>query len=317
MVDVALIGTGALQPLPERALASAAITCSGRVILLDCGEGTQAAAKRAGVSLMKIDVIALTHYHGDHTYGLPGLLQSMGMAGREEPVCIFGPKGLGEAMKPFMMLCPRLPFELRFMEMDGEIALGELISGWPERAYLTPFATHHRVSSQGYRFNLRRLGQFLPEQAKALGVPVAQWRALQHGEAVCVEGVTIQPEQVMSAPRRGISVAYTGDTAPHASIAQAAKDADLLICEATYAEDEQEELAKEHGHMTFAQAAQLAGEAGAHELWLTHYSPMITEPQAYLGAAQERFVNTICGQDGLTKTLIFDKNPNIRKKSVI
>lgn len=317
MVDVTLIGTGALQPLPERALASAAITCGGRTLLLDCGEGTQSAAKRAGVSLMKIDVIALTHYHGDHTYGLPGLLQSMAMAGRTEPVYVLGPKGLHEAMRPFMMLCPRLPFELRFAETAERVALGELIDGWMEGTVLTPFATNHRVPSQGYRFDLLRAGRFMPEHATALGVPVALWNALQHGEPVVAEGRAILPEQVMSAPRRGISVAYTGDTAPDESMAQAAADADLLICEATYGEDEQEALALEHGHMTFAQAAQLAAKAKAHELWLTHYSPMITDPQEHIQNAAAHFEQAVCGQDGLTKTLRFDKKPNVHEKSVI
>lgn len=312
MVDVTLIGTGALQPLPGRALASAVITCGGRVLLLDCGEGTQAAARRAGVSLMKIDAIALTHYHGDHTFGLPGLWQSMAMAGRTEPVYLFGPAGLGEAMKPFGMLCPRLPFELRLVMPAPEgIALGSLIPGWPETAVLTPFPTRHRVPSQGYRFDLRRAGRFLPERARALGVPVEKWKVLQRGEPVTVGERTVMPEQVMSAPRRGISVVYTGDTSPCESAALAAEDADILIGEATYGEAAQEAQALEHGHMTFVQAAQLAHRAGAHELWLTHYSPMVEEPEAYLAGAQAVFPRTVCGQDGMRRTLRF-QNPNIR-----
>ena len=318
MVDVTLIGTGALQPLPERALASAAVTCSGRVLLLDCGEGTQAAARRAGVSLMKIDVIALTHYHGDHTFGLPGLLQSMAMAGREEPVYILGPKGLEAAMKPFLMLCPRLPFELRLVETGMDpIALGGLIPGWPESAVLTPFAARHRMPAQGYRFDLLRAGLFMPDRAKALGVPVDKWKLLQRGESIMVEERLIAPDAVMSPPRRGISVAYTGDTAPCDFMADAVRDVDLLICEATYGEDAQEALAMEHAHMTFACAAKLAAQAKAQELWLTHYSPMIEDPQEYAPNALCHFAQTVCGQDGLQKTLRFPKNPNIREKSVI
>ena len=318
MVDVTLIGTGALQPLPERALASAAITCSGRVLLLDCGEGTQAAAKRAGVSLMKIDIIALTHYHGDHTFGLPGLLQSMAMAGREEPVYILGPKGLDTAMKPFLLLCPRLSFELKLLEVGREeVALGSLVPGWPDSAVLTPFATRHRVPALGYRFDLRRAGLFIPERAKELGVPVDQWKLLQRGESVTAQDRLISPDEVMSPPRRGISVAYTGDTAPCESMAEAVRNVDLLICEATYGEDAQEALAMEHAHMTFAGAAKLAAQAGAQELWLTHYSPMIEDPQEYAPYALCYFAKTVCGQDGLQKTLRFPKNPNIREKSVI
>jgi len=204
MMDITMIGTGALQPLPRRALASAAITMAGHVLLLDCGEGTQSAAKAASVSLMKIDAIALTHYHGDHTYGLPGLLQSMGMAGRTDPVYILGPAGLEEEMKPFLMLCPYLPYELRLMEISPEgLALKDILPTWPDQARLTAFPTEHRVSSQGYRIDLKRAGKFQPQKAKALGVPVNLWKVLQSGEAVEVNGETILPEQVMDAPRRG------------------------------------------------------------------------------------------------------------------
>lgn len=307
MMDITMIGTGALQPLPRRALASAAITMAGHVLLLDCGEGTQSAAKAASVSLMKIDAIALTHYHGDHTYGLPGLLQSMGMAGRTDPVYILGPAGLEEEMKPFLMLCPYLPYELRLMEISPEgLALKDLLPTWPDQARLTAFPTEHRVSSQGYRIDLKRAGKFQPQKAKALGVPVNLWKVLQSGEAVEVNGETILPEQVMDAPRRGLSVVYTGDTSVCDAIRTAAADVDLLICEATYGETEQGDLALEHGHMTFAQAATLAKEAQARQLWLTHYSPMIEDAQEHLVHATEIFPQTRCGEDGMKETLHFE-----------
>lgn len=308
MMDIALIGTGALQPLPGRALASAAVTLSGHTLLFDCGEGTQAAARGAGVSLMKIGVIALTHYHGDHTYGLPGLLQSMGMAGRTEPVTIVGPQGLEEAMRPFLMLCPYLPYTLRLMELPEEgISLHALLPAWPEQAYLTPFATVHKVTSQGYRLELRRPGKFLPQKAKELGVPVQYYRLLQRGECVQVGGAAITPGQVMGEPRRGLSVVYTGDTALCTGALEAARDADLLICEATYGENEQEALAADHGHMTFSQAAQLATQAGARRLWLTHYSPMIDDAKAYEENAARIFPAARCGEDGMRETLRFDE----------
>lgn len=306
MIDLTLIGTGALQPLPDRALASAAITTSGRVLLFDCGEGTQSAAKRAGVSLVKIDVIALTHYHGDHTYGLPGLLQSMGMGGRAEPVIIIGPQGLEEAMIPFQMLCPYLPFELKLMEVENKpVSMQQLHPAWPANAVLQSFTTAHRVSSQGYRFDLTRSGKFRPEKAKALGVPVSEWKNLQHGESVCVNDILIHPNQVMDDARRGISIVYTGDTAYCGDIVQSASDADVIICEATYGENDQQTLAEEHGHMTFAQAAQLARDSQAHSLWLTHYSPMIDEPENHLENAKDIFQNVVCGSDGLKETLCY------------
>lgn len=308
MMDITLIGTGALQPLPGRALACASITLAGHVLLLDCGEGTQAAAKAAGVSLMKIDVIALTHYHGDHTYGLPGLLQSMGMAGRTEPVCIIGPSGLEEAMKPFLMLCPYLPFELRLITLPKEgLALRTLHPSWPDQLYLTPFDTAHKVVSQGYRLDLRRPGKFLPQKARELNVPVQYYKLLQRGESVQIGSALITPDQVMGAPRRGLSVVYTGDTAVCDTMLRATEGADLLICEATYGENEQEALAAEHGHMTFSQAARLAAEAHARELWLTHYSPMIDDPHEYEINAVSLFPSARCGEDGLKITLRFDE----------
>lgn len=307
MMDITLIGTGALQPLPRRALASAAVTVAGRTILLDCGEGTQSAAKAASVSLLKIDAIALTHYHGDHTYGLPGLLQSMGMAGRTEPLYLFGPAGLEEEMKPFLMLCPYLPFELRLMELPPEgLTLRDILPAWPEQFHLSVFPTEHRVPSQGYRFVLKRAGKFQPQKAKALGVPVHLWKRLQHGESVQAGDATILPEQVMDAPRRGLTVVYTGDTCLCDAVQEAAVDADLLICEATYAETDQDERALEHGHMTFAQAASLAAKAQVRRLWLTHYSPMIDDPQEYADVAASIFPEARCGSDGMKETLQFE-----------
>ncbi len=308
MIDVTLIGTGALQPLPHRALASAALTLSGRTLLLDCGEGTQSAARAAGVSLLKIDAIALTHYHGDHLFGLPGLWQSMGVAGRTQPLSIIGPAGLFEAMKPLHMLCPALPFDLCLTELPPEgVSLHALSPVWPQQAVLTPFATAHRVPSQGYRLELRRAGKFSPERARSLGVPVACWKSLQQGQSVQVNDAVITPEQVLGAPRRPICIAYTGDTAMCDGIVSGARNADLLIAEGTYGENDQAELAIQYGHMTFAHAAQMAAQAGARSLWLTHYSPMIDDPNDHIDSAVSLFPGAKAGQDGMRVTLRFDE----------
>lgn len=310
MMGVTLIGTGALQPLPRRALASAALTLAGRHLLLDCGEGTQSAARAAGVSLMKIDIIALTHYHGDHTFGLPGLLQTMGMAGRCEPVTIFGPACPEEELAPFVTLCAGLPFELRLRTLPPEgLSLHSVSPAWPEQARLTAFPTEHRVPSQGYRLELMRSGKFQPQQAKALGVPVTAWKQLQRGEAVQVGERLVLPQQVLSAPRRGLSVVYSGDTSPCDALLAASREADLLICEATYGEDEMAQRALEHGHMTFAQAAHIAAQAQARALWLTHYSPMIDDAQSYLPFAASIFPAACCGLDGMQTLLHFDASP--------
>ena len=308
MIDITLLGCSALLPLPDRALTAAALKCCGRTILFDCGEGTQTAARRAGVSLMNADLIALTHYHGDHILGLPGLLQTMFSMNRDRPLMITGPEGLEEAMEPILRLAGYLSFSLRLMAWPkAGAALSELFPGWPDRAVLSAFPTNHRVPSQGYRFSLGRAGKFLPDQARALGVPVGLWDRLQRGESVALGETVIRPEQVMERERRGLSFVFSGDTAPCASLTDAARDADLLICEATYGENDQAELARSYGHMTFAQAGETAARAGARRLWLAHYSQRIEHPAEYLPNAQAYFPGAVCGEDGLGLTLRFDE----------
>lgn len=308
MISIALLGTAALMPLPDRALTSAVLSCGGRSILFDCGEGTQIAARRHGVSLMKTDVMALTHYHGDHIFGIPGLLLTLARQGRTDPLTILGPEGLEEALDPIRKLIDPLPFALRLRECSDEpLRLCELAHGWPVGAFLGSFATEHRISSRGYVFRLERPGRFLPDKARALGVPPEQWKRLQKGSSVLLGEALITPEQVMGPPRRGLRVVFSGDTTACASLTEAARDADLLICEGTYGEDSQAELAAKYGHMTFSQAAGVAARAGARTLWLAHYSRMIADPEIYLPAARALFPNTVCGRDGMTTELHFEE----------
>ena len=308
MITVTLLGTSALLPLPDRAATAAQLVCGGHSILFDCGEGTQTAARRAGVSLMKTDVIALTHYHGDHIFGLPGLLQTMNSLGRGEPLTLTGPGDIEKELEPLLRLTGPLTYALRLCAIpQGGVALDRLSPGWPDGARLIPFATAHRVISQGYVFELPRAGKFLPERARALGVPIHQWRALQRGEGVQLGEKTLLPESVMGPPRRGLRVVFTGDTAVCEALERACEDADLLLCEATYGENGQGQLAAEHGHMTFAQAGALAQRARVRRLWLMHYSQMIREPMDYLPNAQVAFPPAECGFDGKTVTLRFDE----------
>lgn len=308
MIDVTLLGTAALMPLPDRALTAAALCCAGRGLLLDCGEGTQAAAGGAGVSLMNADVVALTHYHGDHIFGLPGLLQTLACQGRETPLTVVGPEGLEDAMEPILKLAGRLTFDVRLLRLPPEgLRLQRAHPGWPEGALLSAFPTCHRVPSQGYVFKLQRSGRFMPERARALGVPVALWRRLQGGEAVEVDGGRILPEQVMGAARRGLKVVFTGDTSPCDAIASAARDADLLICEATFPSDDEAQLARERGHMTFSQAGEMAARAGARRLWLCHYSRRVADPQACVPLARAHFPGAVCGEDGMKLRLDFQE----------
>lgn len=309
MIDVTLLGTAALMPLPERALAAAAITCAGRSILLDCGEGTQTAARKLHVSLLKTDLIALTHYHGDHIFGLPGLLQTMFSLGRTEPLYITGPDAPAEMLKPILLLAGRLSYEIRVIDADdGDIPLHALNAAWPARAVLKPFMTEHRSVSCGYAFTLGRAGKFLPQKAKELGIPVPMWSRLQNGAEVEADGRVFRPEDVLGEAREGLKVVYSGDTAACDLLTENARNADLLICEATYGEDEQLDLALEHGHMNFAQAGETAAKANAKRLWLTHYSQMVTDPEEYIANARRSFPEAECGTDGMRIPLAFENN---------
>ena len=138
MLTITLLGTAATMPLPDRALTAAVAECGGHSLLLDCGEGTQTAARRAGVNLMKLDAICLTHYHGDHIFGLPGLLQTLGCQGRTRPLALYGPKGLGEVWAALRVLTGPLPYPVCPEVLDAPAALRERFGGWPQGAKLTP-----------------------------------------------------------------------------------------------------------------------------------------------------------------------------------
>lgn len=307
MIQVTLLGTSAMLPLPDRMETAAQLVCGGRSILFDCGEGTQTAARKAGVSLMKTDVIALTHYHGDHIFGLPGLMQTMSILGRTAPLTIVGPRGIAAELAPILKLAGWLSYPVKLMELPEEgIALEQLSAGWPDGARLIPVKTLHRVPSQGYVFELPRAGKFQPEKAKALELPVTVWSLLQKGETVEWAGKKVSPEMVLGEPRRGLKVVFSGDTAYCPALVQAAQNADLFLCESTYGENEQAELAAEYGHLNFAQAGQMASEANVKQLWLMHYSQMVKDPEEYLPNARAFFPEAECGFDGKTVTLLFE-----------
>ena len=234
MLTITLLGTAATMPLPDRALTAAAAECVGHSLLFDCGEGTQAAARRAGVNLMKLDAICLTHYHGDHIFGLPGLLQTLGCQGRTRPLALYGPAGLDAIWPALRTLTGPLPYPIRAQQLDKD-PVDLAAFGWPAGAQLLPVPTRHRVPSRGYALTLPRAGRFLPEKARALGVPVADWKKLQHGETVQVREWEVTPAEVLGPPRRGLKFVFSGDTAPCPALEAAAQDADLLLCDATYA----------------------------------------------------------------------------------
>ena len=305
MITVTLLGTAATMPLPERALTAVLLSYDGRSILFDCGEGTQAAARKAHASLMKTDLIALTHYHGDHIFGLPGLLQTYSCLGRTSPLWITGPDGLEEMLSTMLKLAGPLPYSVcPFRISENASTLSDYLPGWSSRCTLTPFVTKHRVSSIGYRFSLSRPGKFLPEVAVALGIPQLFWHILQNGDSITLEdGRFFTPDMVMGEKRRGLSVVYSGDTAPCRTLTENSLDTDLLICEATYGSDSDAPHAAQYGHCTFSQAAKTAADAHAKRLWLTHFSQIMETPEDYLPYALPFYPDVVCGTDGMTITL--------------
>lgn len=305
MIDVCLLGCGGMMPLPWRHLTSMIARVGGSSLLIDCGEGTQIALRKKGWSFKPIDVICITHFHGDHIGGLPGLLLTMGNAERSEPLTIIGPKGLTRVVNSLRVIAPELPFEVRCVEIEQ-----------PEQEFamngyrLKAFRVSHRVVCYGYSLMLDRAGKFDPARAKAAEIPLKYWNPLQKGNTVTdpESGKTFTPDMVLGQTRKGLKLTYCTDTRPAASIPENAQDADLFICEGMYGEPEKYANAKEHRHMMIDEAAQIASKAKVKELWLTHYSPSMNHPEEYGDHVRKIFPNTVFGRDGMSRELAFEES---------
>ena len=303
MLDVCLLGTSGMMPLPGRWLTALMTRFNGSSLLIDCGEGTQVAIREKGWSFHPIDIICFTHYHGDHISGLPGLLLSMGNADRTEPVVMIGPKGLERVVNALRVIAPELPFEIQYIELKNPEETFE-INGYVIEA----FRVNHNVTCYGYNINIKRAGRFFIENALENNVPKELWSKLQKGEIIEKDGVEYRPEMVLGPERKGIKVTYCTDSRPTKSIVEHAKNADLFVCEGMYGEKGKEQKAVENKHMTFYEAANMAKEASVSQLWLTHYSPSLTRPQDYIADARKIFENTELGKDKKSVTLEFDKD---------
>ena len=291
------------MPLPYRWLTSLMARFNGSSILIDCGEGTQIAIKEKGWSFKPIDVVCFTHYHADHISGLPGLLLTMGNAERTEPLTLIGPKGLERVVTALRTIAPELPFEIRYMEINGPEQIFEM-NGYRLRA----FRVNHNVTCYGYTLEIDRKGKFQVEKAKEQQIPVQLWSRLQKGETLEAGGRIFTPDLVLGEPRKGIKLADCTDTRPTKSITEHAAGADLFICEGMYGEPGKEAKAQEYKHMTFKEAAKLAKDAKVKELWLTHYSPSLVRPEEYMDEVRKIFPNASAGKDGRTVELDFEED---------
>lgn len=300
MLDVCLLGTGGMMPLPGRWLTALYTRFNGSAMLIDCGEGTQVALKQAGFSCHDIDVICITHFHGDHISGLPGMLLSMGNADRTKDVTIIGPRGLEEVVNSLRVIAPELPFGLRFIEIDEDVFEAD-INGYTIRA----FKASHNITCYGYSQIIKRAGKFMPEKAKANNVPMCTWSRLQRGETVVHEGVTYTTDMILGEERKGIKLTYCTDSRPTRLIKENAAGSDLFICEGMYGEPGMEQKAAKHRHMTFAEAAAIARDAGVGKMWLTHFSPSLVRPKEYLKTITGIFENSYIPKDGMTTVLSY------------
>ncbi|PXV86737.1 RNAse Z [Lachnotalea glycerini] len=302
MLDVCLLGTGGMMPLPRRRLTSLMTRYNGTSVLIDCGEGTQIAIKDKGWSFKPIDVICFTHYHADHISGLPGLLLTMGNAERTQPLTIIGPRGLERVVTALRVIAPELPFDIKYIELSQPEEKIEF------KGYIIDaFKVNHNVLCYGYSIEIPRAGKFQLEKAINQGIPKQFWNKLQKGEVIIDKDITYTPSMVMGDSRKGIKIAYCTDTRPTQSIIDKSRDADLLICEGMYGEKEKNVKAIEYKHMTFCEAALVAKKANVKELWLTHFSPSLVRPEEYMGDVKAIFPNAIAGKDGKTVELVFDE----------
>ena len=302
MLDVCLLGTGGMMPLPYRALTSLMVRYNGMNVLIDCGEGTQVSIKQQGWTVKPIDVICFTHFHADHISGLPGLLLTLGNAERTEPITMIGPKRLEKIVNALRMIAPELPFEIKFIELSEE---EESFTFHGLR--INAFRVNHNVTCYGYSLEVDRAGKFDVDRARKQQIPMTCWSRLQKGDTIEENGVIYTPDMVLGEPRKGIKLTYCTDTRPTQSIVKNAMGSDLFICEGMYGEASKEQKAIEHKHMTFYEAAKLAKQAEVKEMWLTHYSPSLVRPADYKDAVRKIFPNTIIAKDRRTTTLLFEE----------
>lgn len=301
MLDISLLGTSGMMPLPDRWLTSMLARYEGRMVLVDCGEGTQITLKLQGWGFKGIELICLTHYHADHISGLPGMLLAIGNSGRTEPITIMGPAGLKFVVNSLRVIAPELPFEINYIEIPNEQATYDM-NGYN----ISTIPVEHMIQCVAYKIDIARKGKFDVEKANSLDIPQKFWSTLQDGNNVEYQNKLYTPNMVLGEPRKGLKVTYCTDTRPIKEIETFANNSDLFICEGMYGEDDKKEKAIKKKHMIFSEAAELAKNARVKELWLTHFSPSLIMPNDFLNVAKNIFANTIVGYDRITKNLHFE-----------
>ena len=293
-LSIVFLGTGGSWPTIKRNVTSIAIKRGGEIILFDCGEGTQRQFQKSRLSYMKISKIFITHFHGDHFLGLPGLIQTMQLNDRVEPLHVFGPKGMNLLLSQLVSLGY---FKPNYKIISHEVKDGDTIDFGDYHIHV--LKVKHNVPSFGYSLIEKiRPGLFDKPKALELGIPEGPlFSRLQHGKSVRLEdGRTINPNMVLGSPRKGRKIVISGDTKPFDKFINFAKDADVLIHEATFASDH-EDIAEDYGHTTAFQAGEIAKKAKVKKLFLTHISPRYLDNGVLAEEAKKVFKNTVVPND--------------------
>lgn len=304
MLDICMLGTGGGMPVPERFLSAALIRYQGRKILIDCGEGTQVSMKILGWGFKTIDAICITHVHGDHIIGLPGLLMTMANSGKTDPLTIVGPEGIENVVEGLRVIVPELPYQVNIVENPKDT-----VSLLDQRGTidLTAIELDHSTPCVGYSFNIKRGARFEREKATRNKVPQKLWSVLQKEESIEYEGEIYRSDMVLGKDRKGLKISYITDTRPMDIISLFIEKSDLFVCEANYGSDEDIEKAIKNKHMTFREAARLAKEGQVKQLLLTHFGPAMANPEEHIENAKVEFENSVVAEDRMVVSLNFDE----------
>lgn len=303
MIDLTLLGCGGNVPMPNRFLSSLFINYKGAKILIDCGEGTQVAMKKYNCGFKAIDLIFITHLHGDHIIGLIGLLQTMGNSGKTDDLTIIGPVGIEEALSAIKVLVEYLPYKVYAIENPRDkISLNHPILKDIE---ISTIALNHSIECLGYSLYFKRNAKFDMQKALTNKVPQILWKKLQENDTVIYGDKTYHSNMVLGENRKGIKLSFITDTRPTFEIPNFIYDSDLFVCEGMYGDDLDISKAVKNKHMTFREAASLANLGNVSKLLLTHFSPSIDNPREFAQNATRLFKDTIIGEDGLSLSLSY------------
>lgn len=307
MIDLTLLGCGGGMPTPDRHLSSLLINYRGRKILIDCGEGTQVSMKMSNSGFKTIDYICITHIHGDHIIGLPGLLSTIGNSGRKETLHIIGPEGITEAVNAFMVIVGQLPYDINIIEnptdyiyVDNNYINKDII--------ISTLEVDHSTPCIAYSFYLKRKAKFDIDKATENEVPKMLWNKLQQNDEITFEDKLYTKDMVMGQDRKGLKISFVTDTRPNENIEEFIKNSDLFICEGMYGDSEDLKKAIKNKHMIFKESATLAKNGDVSHLILTHFSPAMKNPSDYKDNATNIFENTTIGYDRMNISLNFKDN---------